>query len=196
MSTLRNIYHIISAETDFNSVVELIEKHQIDINEQDTKGRTLLFYMIDVSSCNVDVTLDFIKKYQPKVEIYDKYGQTIFYRFKNTVNCNDEGYDSDDVHHLIDILLNQTPDLVLLKRDNQGHSCIKKMKRETDNFGEKNHFLYPYTFINRKQWFHQEIMNLRLKCIYWQIKQHINRKCTLFNMMYAKYEIWIVGGGY
>lgn len=183
MSSLRDIHWLIATEISFESVDELIEKYKIDINQQDVKGRSLLFYMIGLSSWDVDVTLDFIKKYKPRIDVFDKYDQTIFFRFNNTIDT--EFYKEQDVIHLLDVLLDMTPHIVLLKKNKKGFSVVEFLTQKLKDLNDKRIRMYPYSVMNESDESYYLIMDYRLRCLINRINQHINRNCSLFDMMFT-----------
>lgn len=186
MTTLREKYWLIAVECHFDSVVEMIEHHKIDVNEQDDKGRSLLFYIISVSSCNIDVTIDFINKYKPRIDVFDKYGQTVFYRFIQMILT--DYYESENVIHLIDILLDMTSIIVLLKKDRDGASIVEFLMKKATNLDINLKKIDKTTRMAISDEMYHLIMKNRLMKIINRINQHINRKCTLFDLMYCEYE--------
>jgi len=186
MTTLRERYWLIAVECSFNFVVELIEHCKIDVNEQDDKGRSLLFYMISVSSCNIDVTIDFINKYKPRMDVFDKYGRTVFYRFIQMILT--DYYESENVIHLIDVLLDMTSIIVLLKKDKEGAPIVEFLTKKATNLDINLKKIDKTTTTAISDEIYHLIMKNRLMKIINRINQHINRKCTLFDLMYSEYE--------
>lgn len=183
MTTLREKYQYIAQQSKFKKVMMLIGNLGIeDVNQLDIKGRSLLFYMIDSSGCEVDVTLDFIKIYNPNLQIRDIYGQTIFFRITNTIR-HQELFFKEDLAHLIDFILDMTPMMVLLRKDNACVTAVEYLFKELNEYKWK-------CGINDKSddWNFNIAMYHRLKYPATQISQHINRKCTLFELMYCEYE--------
>lgn len=183
MTSLREKYQMISQHDKFSDVVANIKDWNLDINKQDEKGRTLLFYMIDASSCFTNVTIKFIEDYKPQLHICDNYGQTVFFRFMNTVDH--EFYMKNQVSKLIDYILNITPELVLLRKDKKNRSTIKFLTKIAMRYFNTA-TSYPYVD-NNTMLVHQSLFT-RLSHIINQISIHINKRCSFFNIMYSNSE--------
>lgn len=180
MTTLRYKYQTIANYVSFVKITSSIDKWKIDVNKQDEKGRTLLFYMIDASGCEAFLTLEFIKEYKPHMGVYDNHGQTVFFRLRKTVDEPDFYY-RDDVEQLIKFMLNMTPELVLLKKDNKNRSAIEFLS----GFVLEYFTGYQYDYQELKK---RQITSYRLSPIITQINIHINKRCSFFNIMYSNLE--------
>lgn len=184
MTTLRDKYQIICEEIDFKVVVQMIDEFKIDdVNQQDEKGRSLLFYMIDQSYCCPGLTVDFINKYKPRFDICDIYGQTIFYRATSIIK--QAVYDEYGFPMLMDFILFMTPNTILLKKDNGCRSVVEYLSQKMNDLRGQ---VGPVLSKLSRRFYDVDLMFHRLRYILNQVVKFINKRCTLFELMYCEYE--------
>lgn len=176
------------------------------IHERDEYGRTLLFYFIRyigilnniLPSEKLSSAVQFLTHAEMSIFICDNDGKTVFFELREAIS-EPNIYESEGTFRLFTLLVDYLICLdidgkTLLKRDNNNISVLDIFKCAQTTFYQFLNPFYPQLVgsydAHTKE---RNYMKMDILCRYVieKISQHINKRCTFFDMMFANINMYL-----